>query len=118
VLSKVLEGLDGNDDKAKKMIGPLRRARLLILDHFAEDIVSEQQGTLLRDLLDARKGKLATIIVSAKPFDEWSLAFENMGTAEAILHRVFGDETTVITLHSQKKTLPTKRCRRLASGKK
>jgi DNA replication protein DnaC len=116
VLSKLLAELDGDDRNVKKIMGQLLRARLLVLDHFAEDVVSEKHGTLLRDLLDARKDKLATIIVSAKPFDEWSLAFENAGTGEAVAHRVFGGDATIITLRTDKKTLPTKKCRR-AIGK-
>ena len=112
VVSKVLDACV--DPNIKKVMGPLSRARLLVLDHFAEDFINERQGALLRDLIDERKRKsLATIFVSAKPIEEWSGVFENQDAAEAILHRVM-EHATEITLEGRKKT-PSK-CRRKASA--
>lgn len=114
VLSRLLAGLGKDDAKVKKTLGQLQRARLLVLDQFAEEVISEHHGALLRDLLDIRKGKRATVIVSAKPADEWPLAFENPDTGSAIMHLVFGGERTLITLSNRKEIVPVQ-CRRARS---
>lgn len=115
VLSKVLDACEGSEAQAKKVLNPLRRARLLVLDHFAEDFITERHGALLRDLIDERKRMaLATIFVSAKPIAEWADVFENPDAASAILHRVL-EHATVITLNDRRKVVGSK-CRRRTSA--
>ena len=66
----------------------LRGCDLLVLDMWAIQPLEAGQACELLTLLDAREGKRATAVVSAKPVDAWLDALGDPTTAEAIVERV------------------------------
>lgn len=98
------DGADGAPGVAIARIHRLRSPGLLVIDHFAEEIVPEHLGAHLRDLIDERirRGR-STIFVSSRAMDDWPLVFENPDTAEAICSKVH-NATAVITLKRDRRS--------------
>lgn len=111
VLSKLMDTSDVIDAaKLEKLVAPLRRANLLVLDHVAEDFIEEHQCTLLRDLLDERMRKgLSTIVVSSRPVEEWEIAFANPDHAEAIIQRITRQACTIRLGKEKPRKVPKRR---------
>jgi DNA replication protein DnaC len=97
---------DAAPGKQAAVLRPVRNARLLILDHLAEDHIPAALGTMLRDLLEerARAGR-ATVFVSGHLPGDWAFAFENPETGEVIHDRIVR-EATVIHLVKEWRSLP------------
>lgn len=85
-------------DALRKTIKTMSRARLLVLDGFAEEITLDHPAHLLKDLLDARTtAGLVTIVVSNRPVEDWDTVFQDRMLANDLFHRVL-DRAMVIEL--------------------
>lgn len=66
----------------------LVKPALLVLDDFATELATSEEGHLLRRLLDERqRRKKATLIASPTPMEAWDQQFEDPIAADAIVGR-------------------------------
>lgn len=93
---------NAKQDELRKTMKTLSRARLLVLDGFAENVTPASAAAFLTELLDARTAAgLVTIVASARPVEEWDTLFQDPKVANALFHRVL-DRAEVIELeHAQ-----------------
>jgi DNA replication protein len=76
------------DGSYPRLVDSLARVRLLILDDWGLDPLSDAQGRALLDLLDDRVGRVSTLIASQLPVDRWHDVIPNPTIAEAFLDRL------------------------------
>lgn len=76
------------DGTYPKMLDSLSRVKLLILDDWGIDPLSDAHGRALLDLLDERLGRTSTLIASQLPVDHWHSVIQNPTVADAILDRL------------------------------
>lgn len=71
----------------------LLKYRLLVLDDFAKLAMSEREKSILFDLIEDRSaGKLATVVVGQRPYNDWYGFIDNPVIADAVLDRLSGDK--------------------------
>jgi DNA replication protein DnaC len=78
------------DGGLKELRGRLARADLLILDDWLIEPTTESHAHELRRLVDARHSRVATLVASPMPVDDWHSRLTDATSAEAILDRLLG----------------------------
>lgn len=76
------------DGSFPRLLDSLVRVKLLILDDWGLDPLSDAHGRALLDLLDERVGQSSTIIASQLPIDDWHAVIQNPTVADAIMDRL------------------------------
>ena len=76
------------DGSYPRVLDSLTRVKLLILDDWGLDPLSDAHGRALLDLLDDRVGRTSTLIASQLPLDHWHSVIQNPTVADAILDRL------------------------------
>jgi len=76
------------DGTYPRLVDSLAKVKLLVLDDWGLDHLSDAQGRALLDLLDDRAGRASTLIASQLPLDRWHGVITNPTIADAILDRL------------------------------
>ena len=76
------------DGTYPRLVDNLAKVKLLVLDDWGLDPLSDAQGRALLDLLDERAGRASTLIASQLPVDHWHGVITNPTIADAILDRI------------------------------
>ncbi len=69
----------------------LAKFKLLILDDFGKVAMSEQEKSILFDIIEDRAGTLSTIIVGQRPYNDWHGYIDNQVIADAVMDRLSRD---------------------------
>ncbi|WP_313349155.1 ATP-binding protein [Paracoccus sp. (in: a-proteobacteria)] len=69
----------------------LAKFKLLILDDFGKVAMNEGEKSILFDIIEDRTGKLSTIIVGQRPYNDWHSFIDNPVIADAVLDRLSRD---------------------------
>ena len=69
----------------------LAKFKLLVLDDFGKVAMSENEKSILFDIIEDRSGSLSTIIVGQRPYNDWHSFIDNPVIADAILDRLSRD---------------------------
>ena len=76
------------DGRLDKLMRSLAKTRVLILDDFGLDVLSEEQRRFLLEILEDRYESCSTIITSQLPVKHWHEMIGNATLADAILDRL------------------------------
>jgi DNA replication protein DnaC len=76
------------DGSYPRLVESLAKVKLLILDDWGLDPLTDAQGRALLDLLDDRVERTSTLIASQLPFDHWHSVIQNPTVADAVLDRL------------------------------
>jgi DNA replication protein DnaC len=84
------------DGSFLKWINYLQKVKLLIIDDFGLQPLSQQVKLSLLQILEDRYGESATIFASQLPFDKWFDFIDDPTLADAILDRINHNASKII----------------------
>lgn len=100
------------DGRLDKLMRSLARTRVLVLDDFGLDILSEEHRRFLLEILEDRYENGSTIITSQLPVEHWHEMIGNATLADAILDRLVHNAYTVALDGPSMRRLRAKRAKR------
>jgi DNA replication protein DnaC len=83
-----LIGMSKGDGTYPNLIRTLAKTKLLIIDDFGLEQLSQQHSRYFLDILDDRTGLTSTIVSSQLTIDQWHQTFDDPTLADAILDRL------------------------------
>jgi DNA replication protein DnaC len=93
VLELLLAKADGS---SHKLADRLNRFKLLVIDEWLRDSLSQEQAREVLDLLDDRYRACSTVFVSQLPVPDWHKNIQDPTLADAILDRIVHDSHRVV----------------------
>ena len=69
----------------------LAKFKLLVLDDLGKVAMSDGEKSILFDIIEDRAGRLSTVIVGQRPYNDWHSFIDNPFIADAVLDRLSRD---------------------------
>lgn len=81
-------GISRHDGRYNKIMGPIAKCEVLILDDFLISSISQEDQKELLEIVEDRYGRRSTILTSQLPMNAWHDAMQDPTLADAILDRL------------------------------